>query len=256
MTNDGGDGEQIMRRAHRLAIGLADTGLSQAEEMLRRVSPQGREQARREREARARRRNRLVARFAMAALASVVVLVLLAQIVVPAFSVLAAAAVMLGLTMLILSQARPHAPGRVALADSPLAALPAQAGAWLASQRRALPSPAMRLADELDRRLDELTPQLAGLDPREPAGDAVRKLVATELPDLVEGWRAVPPSLRAVPRGDGRTPDAQLVDGLRLIDDEIARVTEQLARGALDEVAPQRRYLELKYRGDDGRLLG
>lgn len=254
MTNDDGleNREQMMRRAQKLAIGLADTGLSQAEEMLRRVSPQGRAQARREREARARRRTRLLVRLALAVLASLVVLALLAQVVLPALSVAAAAAVMVLLTMLIISRDRPHAPGGMALTDSPLAALPAETSAWLAGQRRALPAPAVHLADMLTMRLDELAPQLARLDSRQPAADAVRKLIATELPDLVEGWRAVPPSLRAAPQGNGRTPNTQLVDGLRLIDDEIARMTEQLSRGALDEVATQGRYLELKYRGDGG----
>ena len=41
-------------------------------------------------------------------------------------------------------------------------------------------------------------------------------------------------------------------EGLRLIDGEVARMTEQLARGAFDEVATQRRYLELKYSGEGG----
>jgi hypothetical protein len=34
-----------------------------------------------------------------------------------------------------------------------------------------------------------------------------------------------------------------------VIDAEVTRMTEQLARGAFDEVATQRRYLELKYDG-------
>ena len=250
MTNEPGDGRQLMRRAQNLAIGFADTGLSQAEEMLRRVSPEGRAQARRERLARARRRNRLIARLALAVLASLVALVALAQVIAPVLSVLAAAAIMVALTLLVLSRAAAQEPGRVALTDAALTRLPAETSAWLAGQRTALPAPAVRLADVLDRRLDELAPQLARLDPREPAADAVRKLVATELPGLVEGWRAVPPSLRAVPQAGGRTPNAQLLDGLRLIDDELARMTEQLSRGALDEVATQGRYLELKYRGD------
>ena len=60
----------------------------------------------------------------------------------------------------------------------------------------------------------------------------------------------MPVSLRARAGADGRTADAQLVDGLALIDGEVARMTEQLARGAFDEVATQGRYLELKYRGE------
>lgn len=143
------------------------------------------------------------------------------------------------LTALILNRAPPAVPRREALVGADLPQLPAEASVWLAAQRRALPAPAVQLTDTLTRRLDELSPKVARLDPREPAADAVRKLIATEVPNLVEGWRDVSASLRGVPQANGRTPDAQLVDGLQLIDDEIARMTEQLARGALDEVATQ-----------------
>lgn len=245
-----GDGEQMIRRAHKLALGFADTGLTQAEEMLRRVSPEGRVQARRERAARARRRNRVLVQLALAALASLLVLAVLAQVVVPAFAIVAATITMVLLTMLIASRARPGSPGREALVGADLSALPGEASVWLAAQRRALPAPALQLTETLTRRLDDLAPQLARLDAREPAAHAVRKLIATELPSLVEGWRGVPLSLRGTPQANGRTPNGQLVNGLQLIDDEVARMTEQLARGALDEVATQGRYLELKYRGD------
>jgi hypothetical protein len=243
---------QIMQRAQKVAIGSVDTGLSQAEEMLRRVSPEGRAQARRERLARAGRRNQLLARLALVALASLGVLIVLAQMVSPAISISAAAAVMVLLTILVLSRAGTLKHGREALSDAPLKTLPSDASAWLAAQRRALPAPAVRLADGLERRLDELAPQLARLDPVEPAANAVKKLVATELPALIEGWRAVPASLRSAPQANGRSPDEQLVDGFALIDEELARMTEQLSRGALDEVATQGRYLELKYGGEAG----
>jgi len=254
VANDGGpgDGSELIRRAQKLAIGFADTGLTHAEDMLRRISPEGRAQARRERAARARRRNRLLAQLALAALVALLVLGLLWQLVNPALSVIAAAAVMLALTTAIVSRTRPRAPGREALVGADLASLPAEATVWLAAQRRALPAPAVRLTDTLARRLDDLAPQLARLDPREPAADAVRKLISVELPALVEGWRGVPLSLRGVPQADGRSPNAQLVDGLALIDAEVSRMTEQLARGALDEVATHGRYLELKYRSQVG----
>lgn len=250
------NGEDMLRRAHGVALGLADAGLSQAEEMLRRVSPEGRAQARRERQARARRRNRMLARIAVALLVAILILNLLvaAGLPMPVGLALVAAALAGGGALLARRQARAgqRDPAGEALATADLRRLPAQATSWLGDQRRALPAPAVPLADSLARRLDELAPQLARLSPDEPAADAIRKLVATELPGLVEGWRGVPASLRGVPRADGRTPDAHLLDGLTLIDAEVARMTEQLARGAVDEVATQGRYLELKYRGDDG----
>jgi hypothetical protein len=59
----------------------------------------------------------------------------------------------------------------------------------------------------------------------------------------------VPEALRRTGR-DGPSPDRQLVDGLSVVDGEIARMTAQLASGDLHKLATQGRYLELKYRGE------
>ena len=42
-------------------------------------------------------------------------------------------------------------------------------------------------------------------------------------------------------------PEKQLVDGLSVIDAEIARISETLASGDLDKLAVQNRFLEIKY---------
>ena len=44
-----------------------------------------------------------------------------------------------------------------------------------------------------------------------------------------------------------RIPERQLIDGLGVIDAEIARMSENLASGDLDKLAVQNRFLELKY---------
>ncbi|WP_425228732.1 hypothetical protein [Sphingomonas sp.] len=240
-------GEQMTRRAQQVAMGLADAGLSQAEEMLRRVSPEGRARARAERERRRRARNRVLGRVGLAVGGALLVLIALASVLPGGIAFVASVMALAVLLVVLMRNVDPAVPQRAALPAADLRQLPAQASAWLGSQIRALPAPAVPLADALGRRLEELAPQLARLSPQEPAADAVRKLLGTELPALVDGWHAVPPSLRAQPRPDGRTPDTQLMDGLHLIDSEVARMTEQLARGALDEVATQGRYLELKY---------
>ncbi len=242
-----GQAEEMVRRARNVAIGLADVGLTQAEDMLRRISPEGRALARREREARQRRRNRRMTRLVYAALASMIVGGVLLGLAGPALAVLAAAAMMIVSTMLILQRSAPVIRGREALVEAPLPALAAETTVWLAAQRRGLPTPAVPLVEVLTRGLDSLAVQTAYLDPRSPAADAVRKLIVTELPNLVEGWRAVPLSLRAVAQADGTTPNTRLVEGLQLINGEVTRMTDQLARGALDEVAVQGRYLESKY---------
>ncbi|MEP9400489.1 hypothetical protein [Sphingomonas sp. VNH70] len=250
MNRDTGEPEPMMHRARNVAAGLADVGLTHAEELLRRMSPEGREQARREREAKARRRRRLLIRLVVAAIASLLAWTLLAAVAAPGVALAAASALMLLLTTLVYIRAEPRAPGREALAEAALPDLAGEAAVWIAAQRRGLPPPALRLADAVGHRLDDLVPRLDRLDPRSPAAASIRKLVAVELPDLVEGWRGVPISMRGVPHADGRTPDDHLVNGLRLIDSELARAGEELGRSTFDEIAVQGRYLELKYRED------
>lgn len=139
---------------------------------------------------------------------------------------------------------RSVAPGK--LEDVELKALPLQTEVWLESQRRALPAPAVKLADSIGVRLETLAPQLARLNPQEPAAVEVRRLLADHLPQLVTGYQSIPEPLRKQER-NGRVPEQQLLEGLEVIDTEIGRMTEQLASGDLDKLATHNRYLELKY---------
>jgi hypothetical protein len=132
------------------------------------------------------------------------------------------------------------------LGESDLKALPLKTEIWLENQRKALPAPAMPILDALGSRLETLAPQLARLDPKEPAAVEVRRLLSDHLPELVNGYQSIPAPLRSQPR-NGRVPDAQLVEGLSVIEQEIATMTEQLASGDLDKLAVHNRYLELKY---------
>jgi hypothetical protein len=132
------------------------------------------------------------------------------------------------------------------LADTDLKALPLKTEIWLDNQRKALPAPAIPILNTIGTRLETLAPQLAKLDPREPAALEVRRLLSDHLPELVTGYQSIPPALRSQPR-NGRVPDAQLVEGLAVIEQEIAQMTEQLASGDLDKLAAHNRYLELKY---------
>lgn len=149
----------------------------------------------------------------------------------------------------ILSWPSPPEPTPQMMAKSELPLLPAQTERWLEAQRPALPAPAQILADEIGVQLAAIAPQLRELDPREPAADAVRKLMAVELPELVDGYRKLPENLRRENR-NGTSPDKQLVEGLRVVDQELRRMSEQLAGRDLNKLATQGRYLELKYRGE------
>ncbi|MEG3176124.1 hypothetical protein U1872_07780 [Sphingomonas sp. RB3P16] len=145
------------------------------------------------------------------------------------------------------------APVRVEqLTQVPLKALPAKTEQWLDTQRKLLPAPAQTLVDGIGVRLETLSPQLAALDESEPVAAEVRKLIGEQLPELLKGYAKVPASLRGVAR-NGKTPDAQLADGLRLIDDEIGQMSAQIAQGDLDSLETRGRFLEIKYR-DEGSV--
>jgi hypothetical protein len=152
--------------------------------------------------------------------------------------------------VLVLSLSRPREAKPEALAASDLPLLPQRIEEWLETQRPALPAPATRLIDGIGLRLEALAPQLANIDPREPAAVEVRKLLCDELPDLVKGYARVPEALRRDAR-DGPSPDRQLLDGLKVVDDQLARLTADLASADLHKLSVQGRYLELKYKGDE-----
>ena len=225
--------------------------MAQADELLRRVSPAARDLARRQRQ---RRQQQLVKRLKRAVIAAVVAFLAMALAggVLSLFSdgwVLLTIVVTAILAFGFLVFPGSSEPSAERLVEADLPALPAKTEDWLASQRLALPAPAARQLDSIATRLEELRPQLANLDPREPAAVEVRRLVGVELPELVEGYKRVPDHLRK-DSGDGRSPEKQLVEGLGIVEEEIGRMTRQLAAGELDALATQGKYLELKYRGD------
>jgi hypothetical protein len=225
---------------------------SQAEAMIERVSPEGRARALKAQRKRQRARNRIVGRCVLASILVALALAAVNAWLLPVTPLILAAAV----AILALAwggigyAARPRALTAAFLSDAGLAALPGATAAWLEAQRPALPPPAVQLVDRISARLDAMTPQLAALDPREPAADPVRRLLSAELPRLIDHYRNIPETLRADPRDGGASPDARLIDALGIAEAQIGRMTEQLARGALDELATQHRFLELKYEGD------
>ena len=121
---------------------------------------------------------------------------------------------------------------------------------WLEAQRPALPAPAVTLMQDIGVRLDQLAPQLQTLDDNDPAAREVRKLVGEHLPELINGYKRIPESLRNKEHA-GKTPAQQLVDGLKTIDREIETMTGQISRGELDKLAVRGRYLEIRYDGAD-----
>ncbi|MEQ1726485.1 MAG: hypothetical protein ABL882_11235 [Sphingopyxis sp.] len=137
------------------------------------------------------------------------------------------------------------------IAQGPLLSIADKADRWLAQQRAALPAPAQSLSDQIGARIAALRPQLETLDAGAPEAVELRRLVGEELPDLVTKYSAVPKHLRAEER-NGRVPEAELIAGLRLLDGEIEGLSKTLGVAEMDKLSSQKRYLELRYQGDEG----
>lgn len=195
---------------------------------------------------------RRLTRIAIADVAILVAAVLFGSIVMPIgiMGALLVMALLVAATLVLaLAPSGRRAPPPEKLRTLDLKTLPAQTERWLGTQRAALPPPARTLVDQIGARLDTLSPQLGKLDGETEAGLEVRRLVGEQLPAFVADYSRVPQALRQTPR-NGRTPDAELIDGLRLIEREIAEMTARLAQDDLDSLATRRRYLETRYRDD------
>lgn len=144
-------------------------------------------------------------------------------------------------------------PTTETLRQTDLGTLAGKTEIWLEAQRSALPPPAISIVQDIGVRLDQLAPQLQTIDNNDPAAREVRKLVGEHLPELINSYKRIPESLKRQEHG-GKTPEQQLVDGLKVIDREIETMTGQIARGELDKLATRGRFLEIRYDGEGGAV--
>lgn len=230
----------------------SDRVLADAEALLQRVSPEGRRLAQRARQRRYAAGMKTARRLGIATVAVLAAAITWAMVIGPigmmGFLGAVLALVIAFVIILFASHVPEETPDR--LRESDISQLPGRTETWLQTQRPALPAPAARLVDSIGLRLEQIQPQLVGLNPNEPAVHEVRKLIAEELPELIQGYARVPQALRKQER-NGVVPDKQLVEGLTVVESELARMSADLASGDLHKFATQQRYLELKYR-DEG----
>ncbi len=168
------------------------------------------------------------------------------------FGGLAVLLLMAAVTIAIAIAPAARAPSEKVLREVDIKALPGKTERWLEAQRPALPAPARGLVDQIGIRLETLSPQLGRLEGREEEAYEVRRLIGEQLPAFVKDYARVPEPLRRVER-NGKTPDAELVAGLKLIEQEIADMTARLAQNDLDNLSTRGRYLEIKYRDEAGQ---
>ncbi len=147
-----------------------------------------------------------------------------------------------------------EAPPPMKLATAKPTVLPAQVDAWLDAKRRALPALAAPKVDAISAQLAALAPQLAAVPAGDPTALELNRLLGKHLPELVDRFEKVPPAQRRSPIAPGGpTIERQLVEGLGLIEAELARVNDQLGKDDRDAFAVQGKFLESRY-GKDGTL--
>lgn len=225
----------------------SDRVLADAEAVLRRHGERGRGLSARARQRRGAALMRK-AKWAFWSILAILIGSMVAGFVIPLGTtgvMIALGLITAALLLIVLLPSEPRVRTQ-ALATAPITALPLQTEIWLDNQRKALPAPAVTLADSIGVKLETLGPQLERLNDQEPAAQEIRKLLSDHLPELVTGYESIPAPLRREER-NGRVPEQQLIDGLKVIDGELARISETLASGDIDKLAVQNRFLELKY---------
>ncbi len=205
---------------------------------------------------RQRQRARIGAKLRRMALAQVAIwaALLIWGLVVGPIGTSALLLVMLANVLILYGLARYPRPEHVetaTLADMPPAALPARTELWLAGQRRDMPRLAAPQVDAISARLATLETQLAAVPAADPVAQDIGRLLGRHLPELVERYTRVPAEQRTQTlEADGKTLETTLVDGLKVVEAELARASEQLSAADRDALVYQGKFLENRYKAD------
>lgn len=157
-------------------------------------------------------------------------------------------AVLLGLAGMVMAGVwNQNVPQPQDLAEASPNAMPAATEAWLYRQR--LPAKASPQIDAIGALLATLETQLSRVPPTDPIAQDLARLLGKHLPDLVERYTRVPVDQRSrTIDSDGRTIETTLIDGLKIVETELARASEALSAADRDAVLVQGKFLEKRYR--------
>lgn len=136
--------------------------------------------------------------------------------------------------------------------DMPNKAVVQRLDSFLVRRRAALPAPAAREADAISAKLPLLEQRLDQVDPLDPLAQDARRLMGRHLPELIERYQRVPAQYRVERDGEGLTVDERLTQGLAAARDALDDLGRKLAREDMDSFHTQGRFLETRYRDDEG----
>lgn len=229
--------------------------LRQADEYLRRNmkskavrAAEARRSDRQSREAEARvKRAALAGGVSGAAILGVGTLV--APVAVPVLAAACGGALIVAVGALLRPAKRRGAEGDFSMAE--LAELPGDAEDWLLDRREGLPFECRAPLDRIFQRLGDLQPHLAALAPHSTSAWEARRLLGEHLPRLVHAYEAIP----ALVRQEEPEVGTRLRSGLETVADALDQLCREVCRNPLMALETQDRFLESRYRGEDGRLL-
>jgi hypothetical protein len=136
--------------------------------------------------------------------------------------------------------------------DMPNGAVVQRLGTLLERKRTALPAPAARQIDAIGRQLPLLESRLGQTEILDPLAQDARRLMGKHLPELIERYERVPAAYRGERDGEGLTVDERLVQGLDAARGALDDLGRRLAREDLDAFETKGRFIETRYKEDEG----
>jgi hypothetical protein len=140
--------------------------------------------------------------------------------------------------------------------DMPMAAVVRRLGGLLNARRGQLPARAAQRIDAIGAQLPMLESQLADTASLDPLAQDARRLMGRHLPELIERYEKVPQAYRAERDGEGLTVDERLVQGLDAASTALDELCRKLARDDMDAFQTQGRFIESRYKDEDGPIKG
>ena len=122
----------------------------------------------------------------------------------------------------------------------------------LVRKRAALPAPAARRLDAISQQLPLLESRLGQTETLDPLAQDARRLMGRHLPELIERYERVPAQYRSERDGEGLTVDERLVQGLDAAKTALDDLGRKLAREDMDAFETQGRFIETRYKEDQG----
>jgi len=138
--------------------------------------------------------------------------------------------------------------------DMPNRAVVQRLESLLVRRRAALPAPAASRIDAINAQLPLLESRLGQTQILDPLAQDARRLMGKHLPELIERYERVPAAYRNERDGEGMTVDERLVQGLDAAKTALDDLGRKLAREDLTAFETQGRFIETRYKDNDGTI--